>query len=199
MAKAPAKQEAAAEEAAPPKPKNKLILLIVVGLVLVLALGGGATFFLLKKKAANGDQDETAAAHAKPDAKPTFVKLEAFTVKLMPDEGKQEQQFMQTVPEFKVLDAHVAEKVKNYMPEIRHNILLLLSSRRPSELATPQGMEKLSVDIRKVVNQILDGSPKEAKHGKESSKADKETEKADQAADPEDSVQAVLFSTFIIQ
>ena len=192
MAKAPAKQEQPAEEAAPPKPKKKLILLIVIGLVLVLALGGGGAYFLLKKKHVSGDEDETASAHAKPEAKPIFVKLEAFTVKLMLDEGKTEQQFMQTTPEFKVLDAHVAENVKAYMPEIRHNILLLLSSRKPSELSTPQGMEKLSVDIRKVSNVILDGPPPK------SSKGDKETAKADNPS-PEDSVQAVLFSTFIIQ
>lgn len=194
MAKAPAKQEEVAVEAAPPKPKSKLILIIVIGLVLVLALGGGGVYLLLKKKAAIGDEEETTSAHAKPEAKPTFVKLEAFTVKLMPDEGKQEQQFMQTVPEFKVLNPNAAENVKNYMPEIRHNILLLLSSRRPSELATPQGMEKLSIDIRKVVNQILDGTPKASKREKESAKADR-----NDAPGAEDSVQAVLFSTFIIQ
>ncbi|MFA7269799.1 MAG: flagellar basal body-associated FliL family protein [Sterolibacterium sp.] len=198
MAKAPAKQEQAAEETAPPKPKSKLILIIIVGLVLVLALGGGGAYLFLKKKAATGDEEETASAHAKPEAKPTFVKLEAFTVKLMPDEGKQEQQFMQTVPEFKVLNAQVAENVKNYMPEIRHNILLLLSSRRPSELSTPQGMEKLSIDIRNIVNQILDGTPKPSKNEKDSAKADKESTKGDKPG-PDDSVQAVLFSTFIIQ
>lgn len=198
MAKAPAKQEQSAEEAAPPKPKNKLILIIVIALVVVLALGGGGAYLFLKKKPAAGDDEEAATAHAKPEAKPTFVKLEAFTVKLLPDEGKQEQQFMQTVPEFKVLNPHVAENVKNYMPEIRHNILLLLSSRRPSDLATPQGMEKLSIDIRKVVNQILDGTPKASKHEKEPAKDDKEGAKEDKPG-PEDSVQAVLFSTFIIQ
>lgn len=198
MAKAPAKQEAAAEEAAPPKPKNKLILIIVIVLVLVLGLGGGGAYLFLKKKPAAGDDEDAASAHAKPEAKPMFVKLEAFTVKLMPDEGKAEQQFMQTVPEFKVLNAHVAENVKNYMPEIRHNILLLLSSRKPAELSTPQGMEKLSIDIRNAVNQILDGGPNPAKHEKGASKAQKEPTQDDKPG-PEDSVQAVLFSTFIIQ
>lgn len=199
MAKAPAKEDKAAEEAAPAKPKSKLILLIVVGLIVVLAIGGGAAFFLLKKKAPVGDEEEAAAAHAKPEAKPTFVKLEAFTVKLLPDEGKQEQQFMQTVPEFKVLNPHVAENVKNYMPEIRHNILLLLSSRRPAELSTPQGMEKLSVDIRNVVNQILDGAPKPKSGKKEGAKSENESAHDDNKAGPDDSIQAVLFSTFIIQ
>lgn len=198
MAKAPAKQEeAAADAAAPAKPKNKLILLIAIGVVLVLALGGGGAYILLKKKQAAGNEDEAATAHAKPEAKPTFVKLEAFTVKLMPDEGKQDQQFMQTVPELKVLNLHVADNVKNYMPEIRHNVLLLLSSRKPSELSTPQGMERLSIDLRKKINQILDGEPAPVKK-KGGAKAEKEEVNEDQPA-PEDSVQAVLFSTFIIQ
>lgn len=197
MAKAPAKQEEPAVEAAPSKPKNKLILIIVIGLVLILALGSGGVYLLLKKKHVAGDEEDIASAHGRPEAKPIFVKLESFTVKLMPDEGRTEQQFMQTVPEFKVLDAVVAEKVKSYMPEIRHNILLLLSSRKPSELSTPQGMEKLSVDIRNITNLILDGpAPKSSK----SAKTDKEKEAANgEKPNPEDSVQAVLFSTFIIQ
>ncbi|MCX7172474.1 MAG: flagellar basal body-associated FliL family protein [Proteobacteria bacterium] len=167
-----------------------MVLIIIIGLVLVLILGGGAAFLLLKKSKAAGEDGETEVKHH--DVKPVFVKLESFTVKLQPDEGKQEQQFMQTVPELKVRDALIAEKAKTYMPEIRHNILLLLSSRRPSELATPQGMEKLSMDIRSVTNKILDeGTKKPAEKGKESSETGK--------VDPDDAVQAVLFSTFIVQ
>ncbi|MFA6311256.1 MAG: flagellar basal body-associated FliL family protein [Sterolibacterium sp.] len=189
MAKAPDKQEKQAAEAAPAKSK-KLVIIIVVALVLVLAIGGGVTFLLLKKSRTAADDGESDVKQH--EVKPVFVKLESFTVKLQPDEGKQEQQFMQTVPELKVRDALIAEKAKTYMPEIRHNILLLLSSRRPSDLATPQGMEKLSVDIRNVTNNILDdGAKKPAEKGK--APADKGK------VDPDDAVQAVLFSTFIVQ
>lgn len=189
MAKAPDKQEKPAAEAAPVKSK-KLVIIVVIALVVVLALGGGVAFLLLKKSKAAGEDGETEVKHH--DVKPVFVKLESFTVKLQPDEGKQEQQFMQTVPELKVRDAIIAEKAKTYMPEIRHNILLLLSSRRPSELATPQGMETLSLDIRSVTNKILDdGTKKPAEKGKEPADKNK--------IDPDDAVQAVLFSTFIVQ
>lgn len=188
MAKAPDKQEKPVAEAAPAKSK-KLVLLLIIGLVLILILGGGTAFLLLKKSKAAAEDGEVEAKH---DVKPVFVKLESFTVKLQPDEGKQEQQFMQTVPELKVRDALIAEKAKTYMPEIRHNILLLLSSRRPSELATPQGMEKLSADIRGVTNKILgDGAKRPADKGRESADKGK--------VDPDDAVQAVLFSTFIVQ
>jgi len=189
MAKAPDKQEKPAAEPAPAKSK-KLLIIILIALVLILAIGGGVGFLLWKKSKAAGEDGETEAKHAV--MKPVFVKLESFTVKLQPDEGKQEQQFMQTVPELKVRDDHVAEKTKTYMPEIRHNMLLLLSSRKPSDLSTPQGMEKLASDIRDVTNKILDdGTKKPSEKGKEHSEKGK--------VDPEDPVQAVLFSTFIVQ
>lgn len=192
MAKAPDKQEKPAADAAPAKSK-KLLVIVIIGLVLVLILGGGVTFLLLKKSKAAADDGEAEVKHH--DAKPVFVKLESFTVKLQPDEGKQEQQFMQTVPELKVRDAVIAEKAKTFMPEIRHNILMLLSSRRPSELATPQGMEKLSMDIRIVTNGILDDGAKKPSEKKGKGESEKDKGKVD----PEDAVQAVLFSTFIVQ
>ena len=100
MAKAPDKQEKPAAEAAPVKSK-KLLVIILAALVLVLVLGGGAAFLLLKKSKAAAEDGEPEAKH---NVKPVYVKLESFTVKLQPDEGKQEQQFMQTVPELKVRD-----------------------------------------------------------------------------------------------
>lgn len=180
MAKAPDKQETPPAEAAPKK--KKLLLIIIVGLVLVLAVGGGAAFFLLKKNK-SADADPNAEFEVKHEVPPTFVKLDPFTVKLQPEEGKPEQ-YMQTTPELKVLDIRVAEKAKVYMPEIRHNVLLLLSGRRPSELSTPQGMEKLSQDLRNEINRILGGEAKASPTAK---------------AGAEDPVQAVMFSTFIIQ
>ena len=183
MAKAPDKQEKPVAVAAPVK-NRKLLLIIIMAVVLVLAVGGGGAFLVLKRSSAAAEDGDSEAKH---EVKPIFVRLDSFTVKLLPDEGKQEQQFMQTIPELKVRDALIAEKAKTYMPEIRHNILLLLSSRKPSDLATPQGMEKLSVDIRAVTNKILDGNVKKQKP----SDAGK--------TDPDDPVQEVLFSTFIIQ
>lgn len=180
MAKAPDKQETPPAEAAPKK--KKLLLIIIVGLVLVLAAGGGAAFFLMKKRS-SADTDPSAEPVVKHEVPPTFVKLEPFTVKLQPEEGKPEQ-YMQTTPELKVHDIHVAEKSKLYMPEIRHNVLLLLSGKKASELSTPQGMETLSMEIRNEANRILGGeaqAPGTTKIG---------------ANDP---VQAVMFSTFIIQ
>jgi len=185
MAKAPAKQE---EPVASAKSSKKLLIIIIAVVLLLVILGGAAAVLLLKKKASEdgeGDSKKPAGKSAKHDAAPVFVRLEPFTVKLQADAEKQEQ-YLQLVPELKVLDAPVGEKIKVYMPEIRHKMLLLLSSRKPSELSTPQGVDKLSTDLRNQVNLIVDGEQKTAPP-------------ADGKPRAEDSVQAVLFTSFIIQ
>ena len=189
MAKAPAKQEAPAAAAAPKKGKKKKLLIILVGLLLVLVLGGGATLFVLKKRQAReeGLTKDSSARNTKPEAPPVFVRMESFTVKLQPDSEKQEQ-YLQAVPELRVLDASVGDKIKLYMPEIRFKTLLLLSSKKPSELSTPQGVEKLSYELRNQINQILSGGVRPAGAGEPSANAG-----------PGELVQAVLFTSFIIQ
>ena len=181
MAKAPAKQE---EPEVPQKKGKKMLFIIIIALVLVLALAGGA-FMLLKKP--HGEGAEEKAKASKHEAAPIFVRLEAFTVKLQPFEGKPDQ-YLQTVPELKVLDAAASEKIKVYMPEIRHNMLLILSSKNSGELSSPQGVETLSGEMRGKNNQIIDGGI-----------APKGAVQASNSTAPDDPVQDVLFTSFIIQ
>lgn len=188
MAKAPAKQEEPAPKA---KSSKKFLIIIIAAVLLVVLLGGGVAAFLLMKKkgdAEDGDAEpkKNAAKSAKHQAAPVFVRLEPFTVKLQPDPEKQQEQYLQLVPELRVLDAPVADKIKLYMPEIRHKMLLMLSSKKAAELATPQGVDKLSTDLRNQVNLIVDGEQKTAPP-------------ADGKPRAEDSVQSVLFTSFIIQ
>ncbi len=187
MAKAPAKQEAPAAAAAAPKSSKKWLIIGLAVLVLLLVLGGGVALLLLKKGHGDADEKRTESAgkNSKAEALPMFMKLESFTVKLQPDAEKQEQ-YLQAVPELRVSDITVNEKVKVYMPEIRYKTLLLLSSKKPSELSTPQGVEKLSYELRNQINQTLSGSAKPAGD-------------ATASAAPNDQVQAVVFTSFIIQ
>lgn len=181
-----------------PAPKKKTKLFIIIGVVvLVLVLGGGgAAFFLMKKKADHGDEDtgdeaatEEKAKKSKKDHEvpPVFVKLEPFTVKLQ-SEGQ--DAYLQTTPELRVLDAQVGEKVKQYMPEIRHRVLLILAAKKSSELASPQGVQQLSNEMRDEINTIV-GEPRRKGKAAAAGPADK--------AGPDDPVQAVLFTSFIVQ
>ena len=184
MAKAPAKQE---EPVVHKAPRKKWLLIIVLVLVVVLALGGGGVWWLRMRQsnaAIDGNAAKGVAASSRNDAVPVFVRLEPFTVKLQSDPERSEQ-YLQMVPELRVLDASIGEKVKLYMPEIRNRILLLLSSKKPSDLSTPQGMETLSIELRNQINQIIDGSQGAPYTGA--------------APRPDDPVQSVLYTSFIIQ
>ena len=74
------------------------------------------------------------------------------------------------------------------MPEIRHNLLLILSAKNAGDLSSPQGVEKLSTEMRSRINQILGAGS-----------APKGDAKAAAGAAPDDPVQEVLFTSFIIQ
>jgi len=191
---ADAKKTEAPAEGEVPKKKSKLLLIIIIGVLVVVLAGGATAFLLMKKSAADEEADEddgppakTAKAKKKKDAKatpPVFTKLDAFVVKL---QTEQQEAYVQAVPELKLLEAPIADQVKNYMPEIRHKVLLILASKKASELGTPQGMQVLANQIREAINATLnDTAP------------DPAAEKQDQAEE-DAPVQAVFFSSLIVQ
>jgi flagellar basal body-associated protein FliL len=84
--------------------------------------------------------------------------------------------------------------LKPYDPELKHRIMLILLAKKASELVTAQGVQRLSNEIRETVNNTLE-PPVARKGGKDKVEA---KEPADAAA-PDAPVQAVLFTSFIIQ
>jgi flagellar FliL protein len=155
---------AAPAEAAPKGGgKKKLIIIIVAVLVLVLG-GGGAAFVLMKKKPAEGEGEEgdghapaaAAAAHAPakaavhapidPKHPPAFVPLDPFTVNLA---DRETERYAQVGVTLEIDDAKFADTLKNYMPAIRNNILMLLSHKTAAELLSLEGKQKLARQIKR--------------------------------------------------
>lgn len=195
---ADAKKTENAEAEQPPKSK-KLLLIIVAAVVALVVIGGAAAFFLTKNKAQDATDEEGDDPPAKVEktkkaknghegAPPVFVKLEAFTVKL---QAEQQEAYLQTVPELRVLDAHVGDMIKQYTPEIRHHLLLILSGKKASDISTPQGVQRLANEMRVAINAILE-PPQPRKKGKE-------PEEPGDIAGPDEPVQSVLFTSFIVQ
>ncbi|WP_024931108.1 flagellar basal body-associated FliL family protein [Methylophilus sp. OH31] len=196
MAQEPAKAAGAAEAA--PKSKKKLILILAV--VLTLAAGGGAAaFFLMKKPEAHqakgkaGDKAEHAedaegeaiseesaeeeapeesGGHADPKTALTYVPFETFTVNLLPDP---DDKFLQLDLTMEVKGAELAEKMKAQMPALRNRVLLLLTSKKASDISTPEGKAQLSQELLVELKKPL------AAHGKPLK------------------VTQVLFTSFVIQ
>jgi flagellar FliL protein len=197
-AKAPVETPAAE----PSKKKSKLLPIISIVLVLAIAGGAGAWWFLGREAA---DENEAAEIASKPAI---FLPLEQFVVNLQPEEG---QQFLQTTMTLKVTDPDVAEAIKAQMPEVRSRVLFLLSSKKPSQLSSVEGKNKLIEELMHEVEATLPAvKPKKAKKGDEDDdpKAKKAKGKAKAKAKEEAQphgealqrrVHAVYFTHFIVQ
>lgn len=164
-------------EVKPAKGKKMLIIILAVVILLVVA-GGGAAFFLLKKQGADAEGDEEDAAPTKsvkmdPKSPPTFLPLENMVVNLADPGGNR---FAQVGITLQVDSQATSDAIKLFMPSVRNGVLLLLSQRTTEELLVVQGKEQLAADIIAEISRQL---------GYEGRR--------------QNPIQAVLFSSFIVQ
>ena len=175
---------AANGDAGPPKKKRsvaKLLLVLVLALALLGGAGGGAWYFLgdeeptapVKTGAAKTGAAKAVSAKSGPAKVPLFAPLEPFTVNLQPEDAS--PQYLQVGLSLKVTDASVVEAVKLHMPEIRNRVLLLLSSKKASDISTLEGKRVLSTALAGEVAQPLAGGV------------------------PGQGIESVLFTSFVIQ
>lgn len=128
--------------------KSKVLLFILIGLLAAGAAAGG-TWYFVKNQYEGG---EYAPVNKK---KPTtFVKLEAFTVNLQPEQDN--SRYLQVEFSIKAYDTEVIDVIDRQKPEIRNKILLLLSSKKPSEINTLTGKEQLSQEIIQAIQAVID-------------------------------------------
>jgi len=140
--KAPAKAAPAAE--APAAKSSKKMLFIIIGLVLVLVIGGGAAAFMLmgskSKKASDDHAEEKAVSKV-----PVFVVIEPFVVNLMSETSG--DQFLQIAMTLQVPNQETADAIKLFMPQVRSRLLMVLSSKKASELLSNDGKKALTDEI----------------------------------------------------
>ncbi len=185
---------AATATAAPdaPKKKSKKLLFIVLGVVVLAIVGAAAALFILKKNTAADDyedgEEHAPVAHAK-SAKtaPTFLPLENMVINLADAGGNR---FIQLGLTLQLQDAATETAVKSYLPSIRSKVLVLISQRTADDLLVATGKEKLSSDIIATISKEMGYAMPAEKN------ADGEAPRKRSAPNP---VQAVLFSSFIIQ
>ena len=208
MANAAAKAPEAGGEAAK---KSKLPLIII--LVVVLLAGAGAGWFFMMRGGADEEEQETKAS-TKP---PVFLPLDQFTVNLQPEES---QQFLQVAMTLKVVDQAIADKIKAVMPEVRSRVLLLLSSKKPSQISSLAGKGKLAEEIIHEIEQTMPVEKKKKKKKKKKAKSEDAEDKTEATAENKDAkskkskvkdddeeeeddlperVEAVFFTHFIVQ
>jgi flagellar FliL protein len=154
-APAPAPAPAAANESTPgPAKKSRKLLWIILVVLLLAGAGGGAWYYFHSHSAP--DAKHEAAAEKKPT--PTFVTLEPFTVNLLEEGG---DHYLQVGIVFQVSDGKVVDTIKTYMPILRNRILLSLSSKHPSEIATLEGKQKLVAELVSAARESIPGEAPE--------------------------------------
>jgi flagellar protein FliL len=187
---------AAATATAPeaPKKKSKKLLFIIIGVVVLALIAGAGALFVLKKNTAEDDEfaDEEPAAHVAKDPKtaPVFMPLENMVVNLADPGGTR---FIQLGLTLQLQDAKTEADVKVYMPSIRSQVLLLISQRTADEMLQVQGKAKLAKDIIAAVSHEMGYEIPEAAAAEDGAPKKK---KSKAAPNP---VQAVLFSSLIVQ
>jgi flagellar FliL protein len=179
------KTEAPAEAEVPKKKGKMMIIIIALVAVVVLAGGGIAAWLLMsspektKKAKAQGEEgaeDEAAqegeeGAEEEEEGKPPIYEtLEQFTVNLADGES-----YLQTQMQLLMATPESSAKIKERLPEVRHEVIELLSSKSAEELGTPEGKKKLAEEVQKAINGVI-GAKKASK-----------------------GVKKVLFGAFIIQ
>ncbi|MFD0669792.1 flagellar basal body-associated FliL family protein [Ramlibacter sp. MAHUQ-53] len=174
-----------ADTAAAPAPKSRRKLLVgaLAGLVIVAAGAAGGWWYL----SGQAHAAEGAEAPAKAPAKTFFVNLDPFTVNLHDPRG---ERFAQVGITLEIDDPKAEAQIKDRLPAVRNNILLLLSAKEIEALLAPEGKQQLALEIREQAGQALGIAPAAA-----SAPADAKPAKGSRA----NPIRGVLFSQFIVQ
>jgi len=182
-------------QASAPAKKGKGKLIVILAVVLLLAGGGGFTAwkFMAPKDGEHGAEKVVA------ELPPVFVPIDQFTVNLNPEGG---EQFLQAAFTLKVTDPEVVDAVKLRLPDLRNQVLLLLSSKKAAELTNVEGKQQLAKEILAIANEVIAPSfpvVKKTAEPKRDAKKDAKDSKEAKAAEPAHAVTGVLITHFIIQ
>ncbi|MBC7860464.1 MAG: flagellar basal body-associated protein FliL [Burkholderiaceae bacterium] len=147
---------------------KKLVIIILAAVLALGAIGGGAAWFFLR------DKKDSGGAHkeARKSGAQLFLAVDPFTVNLQPETG---DQYLQVSFTLQVDGADQVELIKLNMPKVRSRLLMLLSSKKASELITSEGKQVLAAQIIEQIKQPFE------------------------ERGPQQEVSDVLFTSFIIQ
>ncbi len=155
----------AKQETAPKSKKGLMLIILGVILLVVLLLVGVLAFMFLRGSPSDEapvEQVETNKTEkkAKKDehaAPPVFEKLGMFTVNLNSLETDEKMQVDLTV---ELSTEAEKAKLKLYQPKLQSAVIQLLRSKTPEEVKQPDSQEKLGVEIKDVLNKILEADGK---------------------------------------
>ena len=174
--------------AAPKKSRKKLLL--IVAAMLVLGAGGAGAAWYFTQGTPGGKDKQAQAPKKEPAKKPLFAPLDPFTVNLQDARG---ERFAQIGVTLQLDDPDIEIQLKDRLPAVRNQILLLIASKSIDELLTAEGKQQLAGQIRTGVAKVI---------GVELAVPAAAGASAPQGSNkpaPENPIKDVLFSQFIVQ
>jgi len=181
------------------KSGSSTLKIVIIVVALVLVLGGGmaaATFYFIsnmdsekvsstkdgddassEEEAEEEEEEEEEAAESEPLEPPQYHSMDPKFVASF--RNQQNARFMQFSLEIMSRDSEVIKLVETHMSVIRSSLLMLFGSQTYEDMVTREGKEKLLADVATDINTTLQ-------------KITGETE-------PETTVEAAYFNSFVIQ
>lgn len=139
--------------------KSKLlpIVLIVLGAVLLAAASTGATMYLMSSRMLDkapvgegGEQEQEKPADVGP---PIYFGLNPAMVVNFQNPGP--VRFLQVTVQVMAREKEVIEAVKEHMPAIRNDLMMLFSSQRYETIKSREGKEALRQEVLGEIQRIL--------------------------------------------
>jgi flagellar FliL protein len=131
--------------------KTPWLLILLLALVVVAASSGG-TYFYLSQHAAAGETAKVEPAPQLPQA-PRLVTIAPMTVNLVNE--RDEQSLLYVGFALEVADDATQALLQQYMPQVRSQLLTLLSGQNSTQVITPQGKAALADKVLETLKQPL--------------------------------------------
>lgn len=142
-----------APQQAAPKTPGSAKRIIVIALIAVLAAGGaGAGVWYFMKGRVGAAPREAAAA----PVQPVYFPLEAMTVNLQSDDDSSDAHYLRVGITVRLDSQAAADQLKEHLPDIRSRVLLALSAKKPSDLATTDGKRALATELAALIAEPTD-------------------------------------------
>jgi flagellar protein FliL len=143
------------QQSAPTSDKSgqmKRVLLIVAIAILAAGAAAGGMWFVMQGRMASAPAAAAAMAAASPA--PVYYALDPMTVNLQSDDG--ESHYLRIGLTLKLENQAAQDSLQAHTPEIRSRVLLALSNKHPSDLATLEGKRALATELEALISQPTD-------------------------------------------
>lgn len=152
MAEKSGKTEAGGKAAAEEKKKGKGMKLAIIGGLAVVLLAGGGYFAQGMLFPKSGETPKGAAGSKVSSAPAVTYDLKSFIVNLAGGKGRR---YLKATMSLELTDADVQKEIEKKLPQLRDEILTVLSGKTFEEVEDTLGKQRLRREIVTRVNRVL--------------------------------------------